>query len=260
MIQNAVLRSGDSSSKAKDHIGKMGGSDTFTLKEENLPPHHHYMKYDNYSITSEQILGALKFPKRTGEDSASGSISTSGDISWVNLPILSSGTSLDVKANKPFVYNDGIIPGPATIYPNISVDEILGTATIPDTESKKVLVSSIESSGPDGNKDTFTFNGEVNLEHTHPFGTVTYVKEKGEGDEEIGKPKVISVEPSAGHSYGIIDDTKPLNGAPELVRGTAVNNIPHHRLTYIFWRVGKNEVVEDPVYYDRSTSVEGGTN
>ena len=260
LIQNAVLRSGDSSSKAKDHIGKMGGSDTFTLKEENLPPHHHYMKYDNYSITSKQILGALKFPKRTGEDPASGNIATSGDISWVSLPILSSGTQLDVKANKPFVYNNGIIPGPATIYPNISVDEILGTATIPDTESKKVLVSSIESSGPDGNKDTFTFNGEVNLEHTHPFGTVTYVKEKGEGDEEIGKPKVISVEPSAGHSYGIIDDTKQLEGAATLVRGKEVNNIPHHRLTYIFWRVGKNEVVGDPVYYDRSTSVEGGTN
>ena len=120
-----------------------------------------------------------------------------------------------------------------------------------------MLVAKSESSGQDKNTDTFTFNGNVNLEHTHPFGTVTFVKEKGEGSEE---PKAISVKPSAGHSYGIIDDTKQLKDAPELVRGTTVNNIPHHRLTHIFWRVGKNETVGDPVYYDRSTSVEGGTN
>ena len=264
LIQNAVLRSGNTSSKANGHIGKMGGSDTFTLKEENLPPHHHYMKYDDYSITSEQILSALQFPKNTGEGSALGDIKTSGDIAWVNLPILSSDTPLNVEAKYAFVYNDGVViaptPGLAPIYPNISVGETLGTAAIPSTTNKKVLVAKDESLGQDKNTDTFTFNGKVNLKHAHTFGTVTFVKEKSENGEELGTPKTITVKPSEGHSYGIINDGIQLEGAKPLVRGKEVNNIPHHRLTYIFWRVGKNETVGDPVYYDRSTSVEGGTN
>ena len=255
LIQNAVLRSGDTSSNAKDRIGKMGGRDTFSLKEENLPPHKHYMKYDDYSITSEQILSALQFPKDTGEGSASGAINTSGKIAWVSVPLWAASTELQVKAGKRIAYSD---QDPPALPSFVSVGDPIGTAELPaDTTNKKVLVSTEESSGQAGNEDTFTFNGNVNLEHTHPFGTVTFVKEKGEGSEE---PKAISVKPSAGHSYGIIDDTKQLKDAPELVRGTAVNNIPHHRLTHIFWRVGKNETVGDPVYYDRSTSVEGGTN
>lgn len=276
LIQNAVLRSGDSSSKAKGDIGKMGGSDTFTLKEENLPPHKHYMKYDDYSITSKQILDALQFPTNTGKGSASGGISTSGEIAWVSLPVLSSDTSLNVRSKYAFVYNTGTgaatfaeigtdkpgtdEPGTVPNYANISVDDTLGTATLPITTNRKVLVSKNESLGQDNNKDTFTFNGEVNLEHSHPFGTVTFVKEKSKNGEELDKPKTITIKPSDGHSYGIIDDTKQLEGAATLVRGKEVNNIPHHRLTYIFWRVGKDEVVGDPVYYDRSTSVEGGTN
>ena len=171
---------------------------------------------------------------------------------------------MDVKAKYAFVYNDGAViaptPGLAPIYPNISVGKTLGTATIPSTTNKKVLVAESESSGQDGNKKTFTFNGNVNLKHTHPFGTVTFVKEKSENGEELGTPKTITVKPSEGHSYGIINDGIQLEGAKPLVRGKEVNNIPHHRLTYIFWRVGKGEVVGDPVYYDRSTSVEGGTN
>ena len=213
------------------------------------------MEYDDYGITSEQILGALQFPKNTGEGSALGDIKTSGEIAWVNLPILSSGTSLDVKAKYDFVYSNGMAiaptPGLAPIYPNISVGETLGTAIIPSTANKNVLVAESESSGQDGNKKTFTFNGKVNLKHAHPFGTVTFVKEKSENGEDLDTPKTITVEPSAGHSFGIIDDTKQLKGAETLVRGKEVNNIPHHRLTYIFWRVGKDEVVGDPVYYDR---------
>lgn len=273
LIQNAVLRSGDSSSKAEGRIGKMGGSDTLTLKEENLPPHKHYMKYDDYSITSEQILSALQFPANTGEGSASGDISTSGDIAWVNLPILSSDTSLDVKAKYAFVYNkdtsiatvaeNNAFPvepiDPKPNYANISVNDTLGTATLPITTSRKVLVSKNESSGQDNNKDTFTFNGIANLNHSHPFGTVTFVKESENG-EELDTPKVISVKPSKNHSFGVIDDTKQLEGAEKLVRGKEVNNIPRHRLTYIFWRVGKDEIVGEPVYYDRQTTVEGGTN
>ena len=275
LIQNAVLRSGDTSSKAKENIGKMGGSDTFTLKEENLPPHKHYMKYDNYSITSKQILGALKFPTNTGKGSASGGISTSGEIAWVSLPVLSSDTSLNVRSKYAFVYNTGTgaatfaeigtdkpgtdKPGTVPNYANISVDDTLGTVSLPVTKNYKVLVSQTETVGKN-NQETFTFNGEVNLEHSHPFGTVTFVKEKSKNGEELDKPKTITIKPSANHSYGIIDDTEELEGAATLVRGKEVNNIPHHRLTYIFWRVGKDEVVGDPVYYDRSTSVEGGTN
>ena len=180
------------------------------------------------------------------------------------MPILSSDTPLNVKANHAFVYNDGVViaptPGLAPIYPNISVGETLGTVNIPETTNKKVLVAKDESLGQDKNTDTFTFNGKVNLKHAHPFGTVTFVKEKSENGEELGTPKTITVKPSEGHSYGIINDGIQLEGAKPLVRGKEVNNIPHHRLTYIFWRVGKNETVGDPVYYDRSTSVEGGTN
>ena len=259
MIQNAVLRSGDSSSKAKDHIGKMGGSDTFTLKEENLPPHHHYMKYDNYSITSEQILGALKFPERTGEEPASSSITTSGDISWVSVPLWAANTALQVKAGKMFAYSDQDSPALANKF--VSVGESIGTAELPpDTKNYKVLVTQVETGGNSGNKETFTFNGTVNLNHSHPFGTVTFVKEKSKSGEDLDTPKTITVKPSDGHSYGIIDDTKQLEGAATLVRGKEVNNIPHHRLTYIFWRVGKNEEVKEPVYYDRQPTVEGGTN
>ena len=249
LIQNAVLRSGDSSSKAEGHIGKMGGSDTFTLKEENLPPHTHYMKYDDYSITSEQILSALQFPDMVGKGSASGKISTSGEIAWVNLPILNGGTPLDVKASYDFVYRMDT----SSNYDIISVGDTLGTAILPTTTNRKVLVSKTESSGQDENKDNFTFSGTANLNHSHPFGKVTFVKEKNKNGEELDTPKTITVKPSEGHSYGIINDGIQLEGAKPLVRGTEVNNKPHHRLTHIFWRVGKDEVVGEPVYYDRVT-------
>ena len=166
------------------------------------------------------------------------------------MPILSSDTPLNVKANRAFVYNDSVViaptPGLAPIYPNISVGETLGTVILPVTKNIKVLVAKSESLAPGGNKDTFTFTGRADLDHTHPFGTVTFVKEKG-----LNTPKTITVKPSKGHSYGIINDGIQLEGAPGLVRGKEVNNIPHHRLTYIFWRVGKDEVVGEPVYYDR---------
>lgn len=254
LIQNAVLRSGDTSSKAKENIGKMGGRDTFTLKEENLPPHMHYMKYDDYSITSEQILGALQFPKNTGYASASGSIFTNGHISWVSMPLLAGDTELEVAASQQFAYTTLDMPMSFTDINNfVSKGDPIGTVRPLVTKNIKVLVARSESLGSSGNIDTFTFTGKADLKHTHPFGTVTFVKESD------STPKVISVKPSKNHSYGVIDDTKQL-GAPGLKRGIAVNNIPHHRLTYIFWRVGKDEVVGDPVYYDRRTTVEGGTN
>ena len=247
LIQNAVLRSGDTSSKAKENIGKMGGSDTFTLKEENLPPHSHYMKYDDYSITSEQILGALQFPKNIGEGSASGAINTMGDIAWVSMPLLPDSTTLDVTANNKFAYSDLDMPMQFyDINKFVEIGDSMGTVTLPVTKNIKVLVAKSESLAPGGNKDIFTFTGRADLDHTHPFGTVTFVKEKG-----LNTPKTITVKPSKGHSYGIINDGIQLEGAPGLVRGKAVNNIPHHRLTYIFWRVGKDEVVGEPVYYDR---------
>lgn len=256
LIQNAVLRSGNPASKAKGDIGKMGSSDTFTLKEENLPPHQHYMKYDNYSITSEQILGALKLPEKTGEDSASGSISTSGNISYVNIPLWTANTTLQVKANRQFAYSTQAAPALANNF--VSIEDTIGTATLPpDTKNYKVLVSQTETVDKE-NQETFTFDGTANLEHSHPFGTVTYVKEM-EGEEELDTPKTITVEPSEGHSFGVINDSMQLEGAKVLDRGKEVNNIPHHRLTYIFWRVGKDEVVGDPVYYDRLTPAEGGT-
>ena len=109
-------------------------------------------------------------------------------MTWVNVPILSSDTSLDVKAKSAFVYNkdtsiatvaeNGAIPvepiGPKPNYANISVNDTLGTATLPTTTNRKVLVSKTETVGQ-GNQETFTFNGTAELSHSHLFGTVTYV-------------------------------------------------------------------------------------
>lgn len=247
LIQDAVLRSGNIHSVKGENgsIGKMGGSDTFTLQETNLPPHKHYMKYDDYSITSEQIVNAIKFPEGTGSGSASGSIKTSGDIAWIQMPILPSNQNLVVKASKPYLFQSGNVNH--TVTDNVGVGDDMGYVNIPTSSNRKVLVSNQESSVSDGHKDTFDFTGTVNLNHDHPYGEVKFAQ-----GNVPNEPKVIKISPADNISYGIIDDTQPI-GDPKLDRGTEVNNIPHHRLTYIFWRVGKDEVVSEPVYYDRPT-------
>lgn len=245
LIQNAVLRSGDFSSTGD--IGKMGGSDTFTIQEENLPPHKHYMEYGEFSITAKDIVEAIEFPKDTGNGSASGNITTSGEIAWISMPILSSETSLDAKASHMFMYkgNDDAA-SETTSY--VDIGDTIGTVNPPTSTNRKVLVASTESEGESGNLESFTFGGTATLQHTHLFGTVTYATE-----EDSDSPKVIIVKPKGNISYGIINDSSLPSGANELSRGKEVANIPHHRLTYIFWRVGKQEDVSKPVYYDKPT-------
>ena len=63
-------------------------------------------------------------------------------------------------------------------YSLTEINDSIGTATLPTTTNKKVLVSNTESSVPDGNKETIIFKGTANLNISHPFGKVTFVKEK----------------------------------------------------------------------------------